>query len=116
MLSRTRHVSSKVERTYSFYSFLTSALDGGEWSASRHGPALRPGKDPGIHWVCGLVDLRASLDTQTTEKSFASAGSRTPVVHSVVRHYTELPQLHIYSVHVYFHYIYLHCPNQSVFK
>jgi hypothetical protein len=30
---------------YSFYSFLTSALDGGEWSASRLGRALPPGKE-----------------------------------------------------------------------
>jgi hypothetical protein len=31
---------------YSSYSFLTSALDGGEWSASRPGRALPWGKDP----------------------------------------------------------------------
>jgi hypothetical protein len=31
---------------YSFYSFLTSALDGGEWSASRPDRALPRGKDP----------------------------------------------------------------------
>jgi hypothetical protein len=30
----------------SSYSFLSSALDGGEWSASRLGRALFPGKDP----------------------------------------------------------------------
>jgi hypothetical protein len=34
------------ERRYSFYSFLTSALDGGEWSASRPCRALPRGKDP----------------------------------------------------------------------
>jgi hypothetical protein len=33
-----------VERRYSSYSVWTSALDGGEWSASRHGSALDPGK------------------------------------------------------------------------
>jgi hypothetical protein len=32
------------ERRYSSYSFTTSALDGGEWSASRPGRALPPGK------------------------------------------------------------------------
>jgi hypothetical protein len=32
------------ERRYSSYSFSTSALDGGEWSASRPGRALPPGK------------------------------------------------------------------------
>jgi hypothetical protein len=33
-----------VERRYSSYSFSTSALDGGQWSASRHDRALAPGK------------------------------------------------------------------------
>jgi hypothetical protein len=36
-----------VGEEYSSYSFLTSALDGGEWSASRPGRAFTPrGKDP----------------------------------------------------------------------
>jgi hypothetical protein len=34
------------ERRYSSYSFLTSALDRGEWSASRPGRALPQRKDP----------------------------------------------------------------------
>jgi len=33
---------------YSSYSFSTSALDGGEWSASRPGRALAPGKGPPV--------------------------------------------------------------------
>jgi hypothetical protein len=33
------------ERRYSSYSFLTSALEGGEWSASRPICALWPGKE-----------------------------------------------------------------------
>jgi hypothetical protein len=32
----------------SFYSFLTSALDGGEWSASRPSRSLPPGKGPPV--------------------------------------------------------------------
>jgi hypothetical protein len=36
------------ERKYSFYSFLTSALDGVEWLASRPGRALPPGKGPPV--------------------------------------------------------------------
>jgi hypothetical protein len=36
----TRHAGAKGERKYSSYSFLTSALHGGEWSASRSGHAL----------------------------------------------------------------------------
>jgi hypothetical protein len=35
-----------AESKYSSYSFLTSALDGGEWSVSRPGCALAPGKGP----------------------------------------------------------------------
>jgi hypothetical protein len=36
------------ERRYSSYSFLTSALEGGERSASRPGRALPPGKEPPV--------------------------------------------------------------------
>jgi hypothetical protein len=36
------------ERRYSSYSFSTLALDGGEWSASRPGRALAPGKGPPV--------------------------------------------------------------------
>jgi hypothetical protein len=44
----TRHGGTLGERRYSSYSFLTSALDGGEWSASRSGRALSPGKEPPV--------------------------------------------------------------------
>jgi hypothetical protein len=37
--------------------FLTSALVGGEWSASRLGRFT-----PGTHWIGGFVGPRASLD------------------------------------------------------
>jgi hypothetical protein len=38
--------------------FLTSALDGGEWSTSR------PGRfTPGTHWIEGWLGPRAGLDT-----------------------------------------------------
>jgi hypothetical protein len=41
--------------------FLTSALVGGEWSASR--PCrFNPGKSPGTHFIGGWVDPRAGLD------------------------------------------------------
>jgi len=44
-LSRYRQEGDKGERMYNSY-FLTSALDGGEWSASRSCRALPPGKAP----------------------------------------------------------------------
>jgi hypothetical protein len=39
-------MEAQGERMYSFYSFTTSALGGSEWSASRPGRALVPGKGP----------------------------------------------------------------------
>jgi hypothetical protein len=39
------------DRRYSSYCFLTSALGGGEWSASRPGRALHPGKEPPVPTV-----------------------------------------------------------------
>jgi hypothetical protein len=84
------HGGGGGERRYSSCSFLTSALYGGEWSASRPGRALPPGKEPPVPigqeagwapepvWTQGLE-----------EKSSAPAGDRTPVVQPVVRHYTD---------------------------
>jgi hypothetical protein len=42
--------------------FLTSALVGGEWSASRPGIFTFGERAPGIHWIEGWVDPRADLD------------------------------------------------------
>jgi hypothetical protein len=84
------------EKRYSSYSFLTSALDGGEWSASRPGRALPPvpiGREAG--WAPEPVWTQ-----RLEEKSFACVGDRTPVVQSVVSHYTdwatEAPSLHFF--------------------
>jgi hypothetical protein len=77
------------ERRYSFYSFSTSALDGGEWSASRPGRAFTPGKGPPVPIVQEGVWAPEPVWTQRLEeKPFAPAGDRTPIARSVVRHYT----------------------------
>jgi hypothetical protein len=80
------------ERRYSSYSFTTSALDGGEWSASRPGRALPPGKGPpGTHCTGGWVGPRAGLDTEARGKiRCLCRGSNPdrPVVQPEVRHYT----------------------------
>jgi hypothetical protein len=73
------HAGNKGERRYSSYSFLTSALDGGEWSASCHGCTLPQGKDLWHHWIGECVE----------EESFASVRDQTRVVQSIVRHYTD---------------------------
>jgi hypothetical protein len=65
------------ERRYSFYSFSTSALDGGVWSASRPGRAFTPGeRTPGTHCTGGWVGPRRGSNPDR------------PVVQFLVRHYT----------------------------
>jgi hypothetical protein len=75
---------------YSSYSFLTSALDGGEWSASRPGRAFTPGeRTPGAHWTGGWVDPRAGLDIEARGKILCprlESNPDRPVVQPVVRH------------------------------
>jgi hypothetical protein len=59
------------ERRYSCYSFSTSALDGGDWSASRPGRALAPEKDPPVPIVQGAGWAPEPVWTQRLEeKSF----------------------------------------------
>jgi hypothetical protein len=78
------------ERTYSSYSFLTSALKGSEWSASRPGRALPPGKEPPVPIVQEVGWTLEPVWTQRLEEKFsASVGERTPAVQSVVRHYID---------------------------
>jgi hypothetical protein len=45
------------------HSFLTWALDGGEWSNSHPGRFIPRERDPGIQWTGGWVGPRAGLDT-----------------------------------------------------
>jgi hypothetical protein len=48
--------------------FLTSALDGGEWSASRTCHFTPGEKAPGTHWIGGHVGPRAGLDAVEKRK------------------------------------------------
>jgi hypothetical protein len=77
---------------YSSYSFSTSALDGGECSASRPGRAFTPGeRTPGTHCTGGWVGPRAGLDTEAKGKILCprrGSNPDRPVVHPVFRHYT----------------------------
>jgi hypothetical protein len=71
------------ERRYSSYPFTTSALDWGEWSASRPGRALPPGKGPQVPIVQEAGWAPEPVWTQgIEEKSFAPAGDRTPIARS----------------------------------
>jgi hypothetical protein len=78
------------ERRYSSYSFLASALDGGEWSVSRTGRALARERILGTHWtVAGWVP-EPVWTRRLNEKSFASAGDWPPVVQQNITHFLAL--------------------------
>jgi hypothetical protein len=53
---------------------LTSALDEGEWSASRPGRFTTWERAPDTHWIRGWVDPRVSLERCGDEKIFAPSG------------------------------------------
>jgi hypothetical protein len=95
------------DRRYSSYSFLTSALEVGEWSASRSGRALPPGKEPPVPTVQEAGWAPEPVWTQRLEgKSSASVRDQTPTVRSVVRHYLKYlagfhKSLHSYYCSVY---------------
>jgi hypothetical protein len=70
------------ERRYSS-SFTTSALDGGEWSASRPGRVLPPGKGPTVPVVQEGGWAPEPVWTQRLEEKYvAPAGDRTPIARS----------------------------------
>jgi hypothetical protein len=70
---------------------LTSALDGGEWSASRPSHfTLREGV-PGTHWIGGWVGPRAILDVVVKRKIPSlsqESNPRTPIVQPIAQCYT----------------------------
>jgi hypothetical protein len=74
---------------------LTSALDGGEWSASRHGRFTPRERVPCIHWIGGWVGLRAGLDAVVKKKiSRPLPGLEPPIIQPVAQRYTtELSRL-----------------------
>jgi hypothetical protein len=80
------------ERRYSSYSFLTSVLDGGEWSASRPGRALPPRKGSPVPIVLEAGWAPEPVLTHVREKILSPLPGielRWPVVQSVARHYTD---------------------------
>jgi hypothetical protein len=58
----TRREGALGKRTYSFTHSFSSALDGGEWLASRTGRFTPMERAPGTHWIEGWVGRRAGLD------------------------------------------------------
>jgi hypothetical protein len=88
--STTRDEGAWGERRYSSYSFSTSALDGGEWSASRSGRALPPGKGPPVPMLQEAGWAPEPVWTQKLqEKPFRlcrGSNLESPVVQTVARH------------------------------
>jgi len=60
--------SDEVKYPRSSTHSLTSALNGGEWSASRPGHFTSREKAPGTHWLGGLVVPRTILDAVVKRK------------------------------------------------
>jgi hypothetical protein len=67
------------KKMYSSYSFTTSALYEGEWSASRLDRSLPPGKGPPVPIVQEDGWASEPVWTQRLEKTVASAGDRTSI-------------------------------------
>jgi hypothetical protein len=79
--------------------FLTSALDGGEWSASRPNCFTPEKRAPGNHWTGNWASLRAGLNAVEKKNSLTPAGNRAQAVQAVAIP-TELTQLLLRSVRV----------------
>jgi hypothetical protein len=62
--------------------FLTSALVGGEWSASRPGRFTPCEIALGTHWIGGLVGPKVGLDA-VANRNFCHTGNRTPAVQPI---------------------------------
>jgi len=62
------------------YAFSTSALDGGEWLASRFGHFTHEERAPGAHWTGSWIFLRTSAFVRSgicsPERSNHSPGGR----------------------------------------
>jgi hypothetical protein len=71
-------------------SFLISALDGGEWSASRPGRSTPWERALGIHWTGSWVGPRVGQDAVVNRKMLLPCRESNPCRPA----FTELPRLH----------------------
>jgi hypothetical protein len=80
------------EWRYSSTHSLTSALDGGEWSASRPGRFIHREGALGTYWIGDWVGPRAVLDVVVKKKIPSprqESNSRTPIFQPVAQRYTD---------------------------
>jgi hypothetical protein len=80
----------REERRYSSYSLMTSALEGGEWSASSPGHTLHLGKGP-TGQEAGWAPEPVQTQTLQEKSSCFCQGSNLKhlVVQSIIRRYTD---------------------------
>jgi hypothetical protein len=84
------HEGVLEEWRYSFTHSLTSAIVGGEWSASRPGRFTPREIALGNHWIGGWVGPRAILDAVVKRKipsSRRESSPRIPIVQHVAQRY-----------------------------
>jgi hypothetical protein len=87
-----RHEGVLGEWRYISTHSLTSALDGGEWSASRPGRFTPRERTSGTPWIGGWVGLKAVLDTVVKRKIPSprrESNSRTTMVQPIAQRYTD---------------------------
>jgi hypothetical protein len=79
-------------KVYSSTHSLTSALDAGEWSASRPGRFPPRKRVPGTYWIGGWVGPRAYMDAvvkRIIPSPRRESILRTPIIHPVTQRYTD---------------------------
>jgi hypothetical protein len=89
--SAPRNEGVMGEWRYSSTHSLTSALDGGDWPASRPGRTTPRERSPGAHWIGGWVGPTAVLDAVVKTKIPSprrESNHRTPIVQPVSQRYT----------------------------
>jgi hypothetical protein len=82
------------------HAFLTSALDGGEWSSSRSGRCKPGATHPGTHWIEDWVGPRAGLGAAAKKNPIiAPAGNWTRIVQPVAQslHWLSYPGIASFS-------------------
>jgi hypothetical protein len=80
------HEGELGEWRYSSMHSLTSALDEGEWLASRSGRFTLSERDSGAHWIEGWVGPKAVLDAVVKRKIPSprrESNPRTPIIQPV---------------------------------
>jgi hypothetical protein len=69
--------------------FLTSVLDGGEWSASLYGPFIPKERASSTHWIGGSVGLSSRMDGEKTKKILPLPGNQIPSIERIAHLYTD---------------------------